>query len=123
MLGVQRVAGVRRPPLRTLAAPPGLRCLEASAGRTGADKYRSLMTYEQGPSSGPGPKRISPRMAVAIVLAVLLLVFIAQNTGDTTVHLLWMHFSTGVWFVVLLAGLIGAGVMFLVLSRRYRREA
>jgi uncharacterized integral membrane protein len=61
-------------------------------------------------------------MAVAIVLAVLLLVFIAQNTGDTTVHLLWMDFSTGVWFVVLLAGLIGAGVMFLVLSRRHRRE-
>jgi len=60
-------------------------------------------------------------MVIAIVLAVLLLVFVAQNTGNTTVHLLWMDFKTGVWFVVLLAGLIGAGVTFLVMSYRRKR--
>jgi uncharacterized integral membrane protein len=79
------------------------------------------MTYEHVPSSGSGAGRISPKMVIAIVLAVLLLVFVAQNTGNTTVHLLWMDFKTGVWFVVLLAGLIGAGVTFLVMSYRRKR--
>jgi hypothetical protein len=32
-----------------------------------------------------------------------------------------MDFKTGVWFVVLLAGLIGAGVTFLVMSYRRKR--
>ena len=80
------------------------------------------MTYEPMPSGGSGGPRISARMVLAIVLAIALLVFIAQNTGDTTVHLLWMDFSAGLWFLLLIAGFVGAGVTFLLMSWRDKRK-
>lgn len=52
-------------------------------------------------------RKISPMLIVAIVIAVLLVVFIFQNTDDTNVTWLFFDASTNLWLVILVSAIAG----------------
>jgi uncharacterized integral membrane protein len=53
----------------------------------------------------------------------LLVTFMAQNTDDVRVDLLFWHITVSVWLLVLLSALLGAVVWFaLGVLRRHRRR-
>ena len=51
--------------------------------------------------------KISVALIAWIVVAVLALVFILQNTSKATVHFLFFDFTAGKWFALLVAVLLG----------------
>jgi uncharacterized integral membrane protein len=51
---------------------------------------------------------IDPRVIVAGVVALLLLAFIAQNTRQVPVKWLFFDATTSLWFVILVAAVLGA---------------
>lgn len=86
-------------------------------------------------SSGPGgaPKRAWTSVGVGVVLVVLLLIFIAQNTQDANVSFLGWDFSLPLAVTLLAAAATGAALVLLVgtirvtqlrlAERRQRRAA
>ena len=42
------------------------------------------------------------------VAAVVVLIFILQNTEKTKVHFLWLNVTWGIWFVIVVSMLLGA---------------
>lgn len=57
---------------------------------------------------------------LAIVLAVLTIMVIAQNRNRVDINLFWLHVSMRLWLVLFLIAAIGAVIGFLVARRRYR---
>jgi uncharacterized integral membrane protein len=55
---------------------------------------------------------------VALVLALAVVVFIAQNREEVSVHLLWATLSAPQWLLLSLTALIGAAVGALLRWRR-----
>jgi uncharacterized integral membrane protein len=67
-------------------------------------------------------RSVSPKMVVAIIVGVLALVFVFQNTGSKHVDFLFWSLSMPAWIwllVVFVAGLV-VGSMFPWLRRRRR---
>jgi uncharacterized integral membrane protein len=59
--------------------------------------------------SRTGKRRISAGAIVAIVLAILGIIFIVQNTASSSIHFLFWTFSTPMWIwlaIVLLVGVV-----------------
>lgn len=52
-------------------------------------------------------RKISPHLILWIVVAVLVIIFIAQNTEKATISFLFLDIQTGVWFAFLVALLLG----------------
>ena len=62
--------------------------------------------------SEPGPQRAwyaTPRVIVAIVLIVIAIVFVAQNTAEATMSFLWFDFTAPVWLGFLIDVVLGVG--------------
>jgi uncharacterized integral membrane protein len=67
-------------------------------------------------------KHLSPRTIVAIVIGVVALIFIFQNTGDAQIHILFWHSNRPLWLWLLLlfAGGFVAGSIFPWFHRRQK---
>jgi uncharacterized integral membrane protein len=64
--------------------------------------------HERRSSDEPeGKSFLSPRIIGLVVVAVLILVFILQNTDKTTVHFLFFDFTAGKWFALVVAVALG----------------
>ena len=72
---------------------------------------------DEGPSGFEQARRFGP----ALVLAVLALIFVLQNTEDVRVEFLWGDFEWPLWIMLLLFAVIGA-VVFWAWSARRRRQ-
>lgn len=66
---------------------------------------------------------VTPRRVVAIVLGVLALVFVFQNSDDVAVQLLVVEFRAPLWIVTLALLAIGVLIGWLLSSRRAKRRA
>jgi uncharacterized integral membrane protein len=58
--------------------------------------------------------RPSTRVIVAIVLAVVAIIFIAQNNGKGTIDFLFWSFDTRVWVALALVALCGFAAGYLI---------
>jgi uncharacterized integral membrane protein len=67
-------------------------------------------------------RRISAKAVVWIVVAVVVLIFILQNTNDVRVDLLFWNVTTGLWLMLLLVFLIGLGLGWLLTRLRAGRH-
>ena len=84
----------------------------------------------QPPPSEPKPPRapdgggLSARAIAFLVGAILLLVFMLENTRDARVHLFFWHVTLPLWFVIFGSALAGAILWegFGVLRRHRRRK-
>jgi len=68
-------------------------------------------------------QRLSPRVIVAIIIAVLAVILITQNTHDAQVHLFFWHIDRPLWLMLLLlfaAGFI-VGSIYPWFHRRQKR--
>jgi uncharacterized integral membrane protein len=68
-------------------------------------------------------RRISAKAVLWIVLAVLVLIFILQNTKEVRVDLLFWDVSTGLWLMLLVVFLIGLALGWLLARLRAGRRA
>lgn len=76
-------------------------------------------TASRAPSSEkPARMGLPAPVVVALVLAVVVVVFIAQNRDPVSVHLLWATLSAPQWLLLTLTALIGAAVGALLRRRR-----
>jgi len=73
---------------------------------------------EEGPSGFDQARRFGP----ALVLAVVALVFVLQNTEDVHVEFLWGDFEWPLWIMLVLFAVIGAVVFWAWNVRRRRRR-
>lgn len=73
-------------------------------------------------ASAPSRRRLSPRLVAAVVLGVLALVFIFQNTGSGHVNFLFWDIALPAWVWLLVIFLIGVvvGSMFPWFRRKGR---
>ncbi len=67
-------------------------------------------------------RRISAKVVVWIVLAVLVLIFIIQNTKSVRVDLLFWNVQTGLWLMLLVVFLVGLGLGWLLARLRAGRR-
>jgi uncharacterized integral membrane protein len=69
-------------------------------------------------------RTISPALIVAAVLAILLVVFILQNSDDTNVTWVVTDSSTPLWVVIFVSAIAGylVGQLIEVGVRRHRRS-
>lgn len=68
-------------------------------------------------------RKVSPMLIGAIVIAIVLLVFIFQNTDDTEITWLFFDANTALWLVILVSAVAGYLIGQLVeMSIRRRRR-
>jgi uncharacterized integral membrane protein len=81
--------------------------------------------FRDGQLAGEGRRKISPRMIVAAVAAVIGLIVVLQNTNRVDVTFLFFDGTMHLWVFALLMILLGVGLGQLagVLIRRRRRRA
>ncbi|MFT4081121.1 MAG: LapA family protein [Nocardioides sp.] len=60
--------------------------------------------------SASSPRQLSPKVITAVVLAVLALIFVVQNTGKGRIHFLFWTLSMPSWIWLLVMFLVGAVV-------------
>jgi uncharacterized integral membrane protein len=72
----------------------------------------------KGSSAAPNLRRFGP----GAVLAVLTLLFIAQNQEATDFEFLWFDFRTGLWLILLVSVVAGFAIGWFVARRRARRR-
>lgn len=77
------------------------------------------MSEQPGPDT-PRGSSVTPRRIAALVVVVVLVAFLLQNSADTTVRLLVFEFTMPLWLVALIAFVLG-GVMAWLLQGRRRR--
>ena len=75
-----------------------------------------------GDSADSGKSGVSPTLIAVIVVAVLILVFILQNTSKATVHFLFFDFTAGKWFA-LLVGQCASEYLTVELTHAARRAS
>ena len=76
--------------------------------------------------SGGGDTQVNWRVIVGIVVLVLSIVFILQNTQEVNIDFLFFDFKVGMWFGLLLAFVLGAIVgwgLHLAWRRRKKNRA
>lgn len=64
---------------------------------------------------------LSYRTALAIVIAVLVVVFIVLNRDETRISFIFFHATTKLWVALTVAAAAGALAGFLVSRHRYTR--
>jgi lipopolysaccharide assembly protein A len=69
--------------------------------------------------SGGRPGRIAARHWLAIILVVLAVIFVMQNTARHEIHLLWITVEAATWLVLIVIFVVGV-VIGLLLGRRRR---
>lgn len=74
-----------------------------------------------GPSPSPTRRRITARQILAGLLVVAALIFVAENTGRTTIRFIGPKTHTPLWLALGAAFLVGL-VAGLLLAWRRRRE-
>lgn len=67
--------------------------------------------------------RLNPKQFISILLALVLLLFIVQNTDDMQVQILTVTIETSQWIVLTVTALLGAAVGAGALARRQKRRA
>jgi uncharacterized integral membrane protein len=77
----------------------------------------------------PGPqapeRNISPQLVAGVLIGVLLVVFVFQNTDDVPIQFLWFDWSPPLWLALLangLAAIATAELVGIALRRRRRRR-
>lgn len=70
--------------------------------------------------SEDGGRGIDPKLISAIVLLVILLVFVFQNTERPTISFLWLSWQSPLWLMLGLTAIVGAVIGFLAGRRRGR---
>lgn len=68
--------------------------------------------------SGGRARRFAARHWLAIVLVVLAVVFIVQNTVRHEIHLLWVSVEAATWLVLTVIFLLGVATGWLLHRRR-----
>ncbi|MFI9827721.1 MAG: LapA family protein [Streptomyces sp.] len=68
----------------------------------------SPKTSESGSGAGGRSSAVTPARIVVLLLAVLALIFIFENTGQTKIRLLIPEVTMPLWTALLATGLIGA---------------
>jgi putative membrane protein len=71
------------------------------------------------PSAGRAVGRFALRYWVAIILAALAAIFIAQNRDRPRVHILWITVESPMWFI--LTVMLVVGILIGLLLHRRRR--
>jgi lipopolysaccharide assembly protein A len=61
------------------------------------------------------------RLIIAVVLAVLALIFVFQNRARVSMHYLWANFTSPLWLMLVVTLLIGVVIGWLVRRRAGRR--
>src|SRR5579871_5447701 len=54
---------------------------------------------------------------LAIILGIVVIVFIAQNTTRVSINILWLHIHSPLWFILAVTAVVGI-VIGLVIARR-----
>jgi uncharacterized integral membrane protein len=86
-------------------------------------RQEARMMNEPPSGSDDGGRGIGGGAIATIGGLGLLVVFMAQNTDDVTVHFLAWDFTWPVWLVILLSAVVGAFVWLgLGILRRHRRR-
>ncbi len=67
--------------------------------------------------------RLNPKQFISILLALVLLLFIVQNTNDVQVKFLTVTFETSQWIVLTATALLGAAVGAGAFARRQKRRS
>jgi uncharacterized integral membrane protein len=84
------------------------------------------MSMNPGKSSGPSPERhgrqVSPKLIVTAVVAVLVLIFVFQNTEQAPIRFLVWDFDIAVWVALLITLLIGFGIGWVVRGGRAKQN-
>jgi uncharacterized integral membrane protein len=71
----------------------------------------------------PEGRRVSPRAVLWIVVGVLVVTFILQNTEKARIKFLFIDIESGVWFALIVALVIGAAIgYFAGRSGRFGRD-
>ncbi len=76
-----------------------------------------MTTTSGGASVGRG-RRISPKLIVALLVAVLMAIFIAQNRAAVTIQLFTINLTSPLWLILVVVAVLGALIGFLLGRRR-----
>jgi uncharacterized integral membrane protein len=90
-------------------------------GTAVADAPERGQGWQELPDEG---RKISPAIIVALILGVVLLIFIVQNSDDTDVTWIFADSSTPLWVVILVSAVAGYLIGQLIeagIKRRRRR--
>src|SRR5690242_11246289 len=68
--------------------------------------YRPVMVEPKGQGESQG-RSISAKVVIWIVVAVIALVLILQNTNETKLHILFWDVTTGLWFLLAIVFVLG----------------
>lgn len=77
----------------------------------------------EGELGGSGSPKISAKTIIALVIAVLALIFVFQNTGHANVRFLFLEIGAPgwVWFLVLFLAGVVVGSMFPWLRKKKKK--
>ena len=81
----------------------------------------SPKTTESGGRTGPRERLLTPARISVLLLAVLALIFIFENTRDTRIRLLIPEVTMPLWMALLATAIIGALCGAYFMRRRPRR--
>ena len=70
------------------------------------------------PQSGGPVRRFALRYWVALILAALAAIFVAQNRDRVGVHVLWMTLESPLWFILVIIFFVGILIGLLLRRRR-----
>jgi uncharacterized integral membrane protein len=70
------------------------------------------------PQAGGRVRRFALRYWVALVLAALAAIFVAQNRDRVSVHVLWVTVDSPMWFILVIIFLVGILIGLLLHRRR-----
>ncbi|MET0995843.1 MAG: lipopolysaccharide assembly protein LapA domain-containing protein [Mycobacterium sp.] len=70
------------------------------------------------PQAGGRVRRFALRYWVAMVLAALAAIFVAQNRDRVSVHVLWVTVDSPMWFILVIIFLVGILIGLLLHRRR-----
>ncbi|HVV30317.1 MAG TPA: DUF1049 domain-containing protein [Mycobacteriales bacterium] len=77
------------------------------------------------PEPEPGPRtileRLGPRGISAIVLGIIVIIFIVENTRKTKIRFIGPQVSAPLWLALVIAAALGFAAGFLIDRRRRRR--
>lgn len=78
------------------------------------------MAHDDRVGDHPG-RRVNGKMILGIVIAVLALIFVLENTDETKVEFLGFNFSTGTWLMLVIFFVAGMILGWLLSRRRAER--
>ncbi|HEY9313455.1 hypothetical protein [Williamsia sp.] len=80
------------------------------------------MAKSAGTSSSNIFSRVSPASWVAIILAVIAIIFVLQNRDSTSITLFWIDVTSPLWFTLLMIFLVGWIVGILTMRGRNKKK-